>query len=149
MGHNTEDRRLVTGFEPKESYVVNITYEVSIKQIEELLKHVSNCSQFIKYECYHSILTNYATWTSRTRERMIYWGDAESTGRGCACGLTQSCHETIKLCNCDSNDNVWRVDSGYFRNVSSLPVIQLKFGDTGGPTSEKGYHTLGKLECIF
>ena len=33
---------------------------------------------------------------------------------------------------------------------TSLPVIQLKFGDTRshGNRSEEGYHTLGKLKCF-
>ena len=49
-------------------------------------------------------------------------------------------------CNCDKNDFNWREDSGLLTDKSKLPVIQMRFGDTG--VNETGYHTLGKLECF-
>ena len=54
------------------------------------------------------------------------------------------------VCNCDKNDDKWREDSGVLTDKTSLPVIQLKFGDTRshGNRSEEGYHTLGKLKCF-
>ena len=45
---------------------------------------------------------------------------------------------------------MWRVDSGLLTDKSDLPVLQLKFGDTGfdgAGRDEKGYHTLGKFKC--
>ena len=58
----------------------------------------------------------------------------ENTAMECAIGKSN--------CNCDSNDQVWREDSGLLTNKTHLPVSQLRFGDTGG-SKEEGYHTLG------
>ena len=44
------------------------------------------------------------------------------------------------------NDLVWRKDEGLLKEKSDLPVLQLRFGDTGG-IREVGYYTLGKLRC--
>ena len=80
---------------------------------------------------------------------MTYWGGANLTAGGCACGLTGSCADNESLkCNCDKNDKKWREDSGFLTIRSHLPVKQLRFGDTGHKViDEEGYHTLGKLEC--
>ena len=66
-----------------------------------------------------------------------YLIDPDGVLGGCTCSLTRSC---------DQNDQKWREDSGFLTIKSHLPVKQLRFGDTGG-RHEKGYHTLGKLEC--
>ena len=34
-------------------------------------------------------------------------------------------------CNCDINDYVWRENRELLTNMAELPVIQLRFGDTG------------------
>jgi len=83
---------------------------------------------------------------------MLYWGGASPGSRKCACGMTNSCADPSRVCNCDKNDGVWREDSGLLTDKSALPVKELRFGDTGinGPNAvadEKGYHTLGKLKC--
>ena len=150
VSHDSESRILVKGIEAQGGYRRDIHYiGASLSQIEGLTEVAVNCQQFIRYECYHSILrvheTNrYGWWVSRDGESMTYWGGA--TTRGCACGVTDSCDNRSKLCNCDQNDKVWREDSGLLTNKLHLPVSQLRFGDTGHPP-EKGYHTLGKLEC--
>ena len=63
----------------------------------------------------------------------------------CACGITNSCATRSYRCNCDSNDFTWREDSGLLTDKKTLPVSQLRFGDTGD--GEEGYHTLGKFKC--
>ena len=79
---------------------------------------------------------------------MTYWGGRNSVPNMCACGLSGSCAEPSKRCNCDKNDGAWREDSGLLTNKSHLPVIQLRFGDTGDAhLKEEGHHTLGKLKC--
>ena len=77
---------------------------------------------------------------SRDSIKMTYWGGASGNGK-CACGMTNSCATPSNGCNCDKNDYVWREDK------TKLPVIQLRFGDTGD-SKEQGYHTLGKLKCF-
>ena len=88
-------------------------------------------------------------WVSRDDEKMKYWGGVDSAPFKCACGLDNTCAATSHGFNCDKNDGNWREDSGLLTNKSKLPVIQMRFGDTGVLPNgdEKGYHTLGKLEC--
>ena len=150
FSHNSEDRTHVMGFEDAGNYSRNIQYiGCSLSQIKGLIAVSMNCEQFIKYECKGSMIyshnsgTLFAWWMSRDGKKMTYWSEV---GQGCACGITRSCADPQKLCNCDKNDLVWREDSGLLTNKSHVPVTQLRFGDTGHP-NEEGYHTLGKLKC--
>ena len=150
VSHDGESRILVKGIEAQGGYRRDIHYiGASLSQIKGLTEVAANCQQFIGYECYHSMLlihnsnNRYGWWVSRDGAYMTYWGGAT---RGCACGMTRSCDDTSKWCNCDKNDQVWREDSGLLTNKLHLPVSHLRFGDTGH-SIEKGYHTLGKLEC--
>ena len=82
---------------------------------------------------------------SRDSVKMTYWGGASPYSSMCACGMTNSCADSKKRCNCDKNDAKWREDSGLLTVKTKLPVKQLRFGDVR--TEEEGYHTLGKLKC--
>jgi hypothetical protein len=149
IGHDSESRTLVKGYDPAGSYKQKIKYDISMEQIVAIMKQSKNCEQFIKYECYNSILTYttpYGWWVSRQGTRMNYWGGAAVNSGKCACGMTNSCATSGKKCNCDNNDNAWREDSGYLTDKNTLPVTELRFGDAGDP-GEKGYHTLGRLRC--
>ena len=54
--------------------------------------------------------------------------------------MNNSCAVPSYGCNCDKNDRVWREDSGLLAEKTKLPVIQLRFGDTGHKEfGEKGY----------
>lgn len=154
VSHDSEARTHVKGFENPGSYHRNIHYiNASINQIKGLIETSKNCQQFIKYECKNSVLQGFhlqspkrhGWWVSRDGENMTYWGGSGAS-EGCACGMSSSCADPQRLCNCDINDNVWREDSGLLTNKSHLPVSQLRFGDTGH-NSEESYHTLGDLEC--
>ena len=154
VSHDSENRTLVAGFEDPGSYWRNVTYdETSLIQLASLTASSSHCEQFIKYECYQSLLLSkdimYGWWVSRDDENMTYWGGVNSVPFKCACGLNNTCADSNYGCNCDKNDGNWREDSGLLTNKSKLPVIQMRFGDTGvfSGGDEKGYHTLGKLEC--
>ena len=130
IGHNSESRAYVKGYERPGSYK----------------KESKNCEQLIKYECYASMLLGGRDgwWVSRQGWNMNYWGGAAVYSGTCACGMTNSCPGGGK-CNCDKNDETWREDSGYLTDKNTLPVSELRFGDTSG--NEAGYHTLGKLRC--
>ena len=146
VSHDSENRTHVTGFEPSGSYRRDINYTGSgLSQLKSLTNVSTACQQFIKYDCKASrlYLGQLAWWASRDGEKMTYWGGAT---QGCTCGVTNSCANPYKPCNCDKNDYIWREDSGHLTNKSHLPVSQLRFGDTGSDR-EEGYHTLGKLEC--
>ena len=150
IGHDSESRTLVNGYEPPRSYKRLIKYRLPMEQIVAIIKQSQHCEQFIKYECLRSTLFRYndnlhGTWVSRQGSEMNYWGGATVNSLKCACGVNNTCAGGRK-CNCDVNDNTWREDSGYLTDKNTLPVTELKFGDTGD-SNELGYHTLGKLRC--
>ncbi|CAB4026886.1 Hypothetical predicted protein [Paramuricea clavata] len=129
IGHDSGSRTLVNGYESPGSYKRKIKYDISMEQILAIMKQ--SMQEF--------------WWVSRQGTRMNYWGGAAVNSGKCACGMTNSCAGG-KRCNCDKNDSTWRQDSGYLTDKNTLPVTELRFGDTGR-SSEKGYHTLGKLRC--
>ena len=153
ISHNSESRTYVYNGQRwggRGSYSRDIRYTgASLSQLASLTRVSSHCEQFIKYECYGSVLlynnSPYGWWVSRDSTKMTYWGGASVSGK-CACGMTNSCADSRYGCNCDKEDNVWRADSGLLTDKTRLPVTQLRFGDTGGSYG-KGYHTLGKLKC--
>ena len=148
VSHDSEDRILVIGYEDPGSYKRDIQYTgANLLQLGNLTAISAHCEQFIKYDCYDSrlLLDNYmyGWWVSRDGDDMTYWGGSNSNfPYKCACGASGACES----CNCEYNDPAWREDSGMLTNKSLLPVMQLRFGDTGG-SDELGYHTLGKLRC--
>ena len=147
IGHDSESRTHVNGYSRDGSYSRDIHYTgASLTQLASLTRVSKNCEQFIKYECYGSRIfrSGPAWWVSRDSAKMTYWGGASINGK-CACGMTNSCANSIFGCNCDKNDNVWREDSGLLTEKTKLPVKQLRFGDIG--YRQEGYHTLGKLKC--
>ena len=148
ISHDSESRTQVNGYSYAGSYSRDIHYTgASLSQLASLTRVSSHCEQFIKYECYHSVMLHwgYAWWVSRDSIKMTYWGGASPGSGKCACGMTNSCANPSYGCNCDKNDKVWREDSGFLTDKTHLPVKQLRFGDTYG--SHQGYHTLGKLKC--
>ena len=83
--------------------------------------------------------------TTRLEDELL--GDADVDSGKCACGMNNTCADESKRCNCDSGGNgALSEDSGYLSDRNTLPVTELRFGDTGGDT-EQGKHTLGKLRC--
>ena len=151
ISHDSESRTSVKGYEGNGAYSRDCRYRgVSLSQLASLTRVSSHCEQFIKYDCHGSVLLYnnnlHGWWVSRDSTEMRYWGGGSGNGK-CACGMTNSCANPSYGCNCDKNDYVWREDSGLLTDKTKLPVIQLRFGDTGD-TKEQGYHTLGKLKCF-
>ena len=148
ISHDSESRTHVNGCNPPGCYSRDIHYRgVSMSQLASVTRVSSHCEQFIKYECYGSAIFRWehGWWVSRDSTKMKHWGGASPGSGKCACGMTNSCADSIHGCNCDKNDEVWREDSGLLTDKINLPVKQLRFGDTGH--NEQGYHTLGKLKC--
>ena len=149
ISHNSESRIHVSGCDSTGCYSRDIHYTgASLSQLASLTRVSSQCEQFIKYECYDSVIFRWgqAWWVSRDSAKMTYWGGASPGSGKCACGMTNSCAKSGYGCNCDKNDGVWREDSGLLTDKTKLPVKQLRFGDVS--TGEEGYHTLGKLKCF-
>ena len=110
------------------------------------------CEQFIKYECFNSGLwlkDSWSWWVSRDGAQMKYWGGALPGSSKCKCGMTDSCEIKGRRCNCDQNKYIWTEDSGDLTDKDTLPVTELRLGDTGtyGGRNEIGYYTLGALRC--
>ena len=150
ISHDSESRTHVDGCENAGCYSRNIHYTgASLSQLASLTRVSSQCEQFIKYECYKSVIFAWesAWWVSRDSAKMTYWGGASPGSGKCACGMTNSCADSSEVCNCDKNDDVWREDSGLLTDKTKLPVKQLRFGDIGD-SGEQGYHTMGKLKCF-
>ena len=130
-------------------YSKDVTYTgVSTAQLEALTRVSQNCEQFIKFECENDVAfvqDSIAWWVSRDGRRMNYWGGAGGSANTCACGVTNSCLNGQK-CNCYNGGSGRREDSGLLTDKSALPVSQIRLGDLDDST-EKGYHTLGKLKC--
>ncbi|XP_019617732.1 PREDICTED: contactin-associated protein-like 2 isoform X5 [Branchiostoma belcheri] len=153
IGHDSETRTHVKGFEGRGSYSKNVTYWNSLEQVRAVVNQSSRCKQLIKYECHGSFIwksnvRRHAWWVTWDGRQADYWGGASPGSGKCACGETGTCRGR---CNCDVNDYTWREDSGFLSHKNDLPVTQLRFGDTGDtcvlPEDEEGYHTLGKLIC--
>eukprot|EP00057_Strongylocentrotus_purpuratus_P008876 XP_011663350.1 PREDICTED: uncharacterized protein LOC105437901 [Strongylocentrotus purpuratus] len=144
--HQETNRSLVTDVEAPFSFIRNITYgDKSVNQVATGADISGECYQYIKYECYHSVITGFAAWYDRDGTQKNYWGGATVDTRQCACGISGSCTNGHQ-CNCDNDDDAWREDSGYLTDKTTLPVTEMRFGDTG-QENEYGYYTLGPLYC--
>ncbi|XP_013392548.1 uncharacterized protein LOC106160472 [Lingula anatina] len=123
-------------------------YEASVDQVAAYVDYIgSECTQYIKYECYNSVINGYGGWYDRHGQKAPFWGggDPDGTSTNCACAQDGSCSVSSNRCNCDKNDNVWRSDEGNITESGYLPISMIKFGDTGA--GEQGYHTVGPLTC--
>ncbi|XP_022806199.1 contactin-associated protein-like 2 [Stylophora pistillata] len=152
VSHDSENRTLVVGCERRGAYSGNISYtEADMAQLAKLTAPSAHCEQFIKYECRCSVLLKNGDpcgwWVSRDGEKMKYWGGVDSGDYKCTCGLNKSCAAKDYGCKCDENSGTWREDSGFLTDKLTLPVKQLRFGDTSS-SDEKRHHTLGKLKCF-
>ena len=150
ISHDSENSTLVDGYEEGGSYSRIVTYTgVNPTQIVTLVDISRRCFQFIKFECFGVELfgRDMAWWVSRDGNKMNYWGGADPDSGKCACGMDLSCGDPKYNCNCDSEKSQWLEDSGFLSDKSTLPVTEMRFGDTGG-RREKGYHTLGKFMCV-
>ena len=153
VSHDSEESTHVIGYEGKGEYKKSITYNgLTMEQIVNVINASGYCEQFIKWYCKNAGLYLKSSagpdswWVSRQGYKMIYWGGATPGSKKCACGMTDSCLDTAKPCNCDGGSSQWVEDSGFLVDKEYLPVSELRFGDTGD-SSEEGYHTLGKLLC--
>lgn len=100
-------------------YFQRISYGSNLDSIRSLIQRSSSCKQYIKYDCYNSKLLNspvgpeHVQWLSSTAVPQNYWGGAPAGSNKCKCGVTKTCEDPSKSCNCDADsDNRWRQDSG-------------------------------------
>nr|XP_022300417.1 uncharacterized protein LOC111108674 [Crassostrea virginica] len=123
-------------------------YYVTMENIESALSLTAGCQQFIKYECNTSKLNlepTYSKWESRDSVKQYYWGDADLQSGYCACGLSGTCANPAKKCNCLINDDTLREDSGYLTDSSVLPVTRVVIRMSSKAST--GYLTIGPMTC--
>uniref|UniRef100_A0A8C4RW21 Uncharacterized LOC114653453 n=1 Tax=Erpetoichthys calabaricus TaxID=27687 RepID=A0A8C4RW21_ERPCA len=149
VSHDSETRMRVAPCESPGCYGRELKYEASLTQLNALTKVSRCCEQFVKLDCRHIrfLQSGWGWWVSWDGHKMLDWGGAEVNSSSCACGMTGTCSGPGRLCNCDSNDVIWRTDEGYLRHKSSLPIKAVHFGDTQDAPLEMAFHTVGKLTC--
>jgi hypothetical protein len=82
IGHDSESRTLVSGYENPGTYMRNVKYDLPMEQIVAIMQQSQWCEQFIKYECHDSEMwwndgtRPAAWWESRDGAQMNYWGGA-------------------------------------------------------------------------
>ena len=153
FSHDSEKSTHVNGYEDKGEYRKNITYDLIMEQIVNVINASRYCEQFIKWYCKDAGLYLSSSsgpdswWVSRQGYKMVYWGGATPGSKKCACGMNNTCVDPSRTCNCDGpHGGEWNENSGLLMQKEFLPVSELRFGDTGSE-NEEGYHTLGKLLC--
>ena len=143
--------RVGDGIMKGSDYLHEITYSISMEQIEQLIRKSRKCRQHVRFHCFFSKLLNspngppHASWLSRDSGRQNYWGGAEPGSEKCACGMDvpPTCKSPSKFCHCDNKAKEWQVDEGYLTDKNTLPVTALEFN----AKSEGSDFTVGPLEC--
>ncbi|KAK4876618.1 hypothetical protein RN001_009124 [Aquatica leii] len=123
--------------------------EFTADMLQELVSHSLNCSQYIKYDCFKApIDLHSSTWfMSSANETVDFIGD-EKRGT-CPCSVGRKCENPTQWCNCDSQDDKWNSDDGYYTRASSLGITEMIFLQQPDlPEDALGRITLGPLECV-
>ncbi|XP_038057547.1 uncharacterized protein LOC119729101 isoform X2 [Patiria miniata] len=163
LSHDSESRTHVAGEGSAGSFIRSVLYEnMDVAQLQAQFTlpdadYYQTCVQDIKYECYNAKLLKSGTswWVSFDGQSQDYWGSANGgplQSGYCSCGVDGSCQDSSEKCNCDAEQASWLEDAATLIDYRSdvLPVVQLRFGDTGGGAgSEEGYFTLGSLYCYI
>lgn len=154
--HDLRNEEAVDGYEAAGSYIRKVNYVNSLSQIAKVISVSASCQQEIYYKCSKSMLIAnydgkggpYGWWVSRDGQNMYYWGGADPGSYSCGCYKARNCYKYPKFkCNCDANDLQWREDRGFLTDKSTLPVTELRFGDTGSNQKDQGRYKLGTLQC--
>ncbi len=148
MSHSISNKLIyVEGYESAFSYRQTLSYGLNISRITSIIDASDECRQYVKIKCHDSILSDFSYLTNRANQIMTYWAGGPANGKGCACGINDTCADTSKLCNCDKNDNVIRTDEGYVTQKSDLPITSITTGETGHSGEYKEY-MIGDVECF-
>ncbi|KAB0796088.1 hypothetical protein PPYR_10149 [Photinus pyralis] len=134
----------------EKDFSFSITYrEFTADMLQELVSHSLNCSQYIKYDCFKAPLDLHSStrFISSANETVDFIGD-EKRGT-CPCSVGRKCENPTQWCNCDSEDDKWNSDDGYYTRGSSLGITEMIFLQQPDlPEDALGRITLGPLECV-
>ena len=130
-------------------------YELDTKSLVHLIKISKTCRQRVSFKCLRTGLFDppNMSWLSNSGNERSYWGNvssflstAPSQFPTCECGLTRSCLDPSKMCNCDSLNESWSEDSGYITNKKDLPVRRVTLSNAVSEKQSSIY--IGPLECF-
>ncbi|XP_050403748.1 uncharacterized protein LOC126819644 [Patella vulgata] len=126
---------------------VTLVYTITQDTTESIISQSQTCRQYVEYRCFNSSIhvngVLKAAFYTRHHNRADYFPGGTPGEGNCACGVNKVCNGTSPLCNCDSNDEIWRIDDGYVRNKGDLPITKFEF-DLEAKVS---YVTIDGLEC--
>jgi hypothetical protein len=145
-GHQAMNETHVTNAEGATEceFLLKLQYtNVTMGQLLNLVDASGQCAQYISWRCHAAAIsvvrkdgssTTFTYWMNRNDKPRYYWDGSDSNSKLCACGAKGQCANPDRPCNCDSNDDVWRLDEGYIRNKQDLPITSICGGETGRPT---------------
>ncbi|CAC5371321.1 unnamed protein product [Mytilus coruscus] len=160
IDHDGERDVSVHGYEAQGSYSFIVTYNIPFEYVVAIINSSQFCRQFVRWKCKGAQMYNPGNqkwntyWTNRSTAYLaineykppsVFFHGSEER-RICDCGISQTCHRSDVLCNCDINDGIWRSDEGYVTNKDALPIVAFFAGDTGS-AQEEGKHFIGPIEC--
>eukprot|EP00795_Rhopilema_esculentum_P013222 gene13222-4040_t len=153
FNHDTESERTVTGYPDKcGGYKHSFVYRDDMETITLVVNNSIHCEQLTKAICKGVVFVGQGcSWLiGRNAQKLSYWGGGPANGTGCACGISNSCINPSRKCNCDYNDNnSVQMDTGYVVEKDALPLTGIALGDTMSRDVEVVKYTVGPLRCIW
>ncbi|CAH8431817.1 unnamed protein product [Schistosoma intercalatum] len=164
LHHDAPDDVVVDGYQAPGSYRRKLNYGRADREtLGELVRRSVECDQSLTYQCWNAKLlqlpagggTTYENrawgwWVSQDGRPQFYWGGGVPGLQKCACGVEGTCTGDSLTCNCDSDGSATPplVDTGLLQFKDHLPVMEVRFGDTGGINDDKrAIYRVGPLRC--
>ncbi|XP_021943509.1 contactin-associated protein-like 5 isoform X2 [Folsomia candida] len=148
--HNLANETDVWGMN-KSDFKLELSYrEFTSEMLLSLISQSVQCSQHIKFDCFKAKLGLYQfTWfksADPNAPKVVSIGDARRNT--CPCYEADTCVKG-EQCNCDSGEDKWLHDEGYFTAPDRLGITELSFIYPRDSSSDaKARITLGPLECV-
>ena len=136
--------------DPCGANVYKFTYATPLETINFVINNSHHCQQKTSATCKNVWFSHYdCTWLlGRNNDELKFWGGGPQNGAGCACGITGTCSDPKKKCNCDHEDGKWHTDEGYVTLKSVLPLSGIAVGDVD-LADEIVKFTIGPLRCFI
>jgi contactin associated protein 1 len=82
----------------------------------------------LQYECYSAPLQfdgiEYSWWNDRNGNEQYYWHGSDNSTHMCSCGISKTCVDPSKNCNCDAIVPVDLVDEGNIGKQNRIYFIE-------------------------
>nr|XP_011437301.2 uncharacterized protein LOC105335200 isoform X1 [Crassostrea gigas] len=127
----------------------SLTYVIDKPSILKIIEESAFCRQEVEYSCTDSRLMNGGDkkgfFSDLNGVVKDYWPGGNGVAGMCGCGLTKTCAEPDKNCNCDTMDGRPRKDIGVVTKPEDLPVGSVTFNEIGDSSS--GQYFVAPLKC--